>query len=152
MWKRNLLRAKQRKKKKKSKKRKSDDAVEDMQTDVPTETPKKKMKSNGIFGEGRLNDTLESIDDSDSPFKWKDAIYKVVKNMPDDGIKINKLQKKVISEYFVSCEGTHKSEKEVCVLFKSKLKSSRKCLVVGDRVRLRKNDQNFKLKLSLLLG
>merc|ERR1739838_1078383 len=123
---------------KKSKKRKqsgndSDDAEEEMKTDISTETPKKKFKSNGIFGEGRLNDTLESS--NDSPFKWKDAIYKVVKDMPDDGIKMNKLQKKIISGYFAS-NGieTHKSKEEVCILFKSKLKSSRKCLVVGDKV------------------
>lgn len=128
-------------KKEKSKKRKHQkDEVEEMETESTEQTPKKKAKTNGIFGEGRLNDTLE-MTSCDSPFKWKDTIYSIVKDVPDDGIKINKLKKKVISAYFVSCvDGTHKTEEEVGVLFKSKLKSSRKCLMVGDKVRLRKND------------
>ncbi|CAL4069086.1 unnamed protein product, partial [Meganyctiphanes norvegica] len=132
------------KKEKKSKKRKqnhddTDDAVEDMQTDIQTESQKKKLKSNGFIGEGRLNDTLEINDGS--PFKWKDTIYKIVKDAADDGLKFNKLKKKVISEYFASCnDETNKNIEEVCVLFKNKLKSSRKCMLVGDRVKLRKND------------
>lgn len=131
-------------KKEKSKKRKhaekdTEDAVEEMQIEL-SQTPKKKVKTNGIFGEGRLNDTLEMT--CDSPFKWKDTIYSIVKNQQNEnGIKISKLKKKVISAYFASYEDeTHKTEEEVGVLFKNKLKSSRKCMLVGDKVRLRKND------------
>merc|ERR1719342_1913297 len=122
---------KNKEKKEKSKKRKhaekdTEDAVEEMQIES-MQTPKKKVKTNGIFGEGRLNDTLEMT--CDSPFKWKDTIYSIVKNQQNDGIKINKLKKKVISAYFASYEdGTHKTEEEVGVLFKNKLKSSRKCM------------------------
>lgn len=73
-------------------------------------------------------------------FKWKVAISQVLQDAPEKGMKMTKLQRKILSLYFTAnSESSHvKSENEVAAMLKNKLKKRNdKYIVCKDRVKLR---------------
>lgn len=73
-------------------------------------------------------------------FKWKVAISQVLQDAPEKGMKMTKLQRKILSLYFTANSGSShvKSENEVAAMLKNKLKKRNdKYIVCKDRVKLR---------------
>lgn len=91
-------------------------------------------------GEDENSNKLESIAKPSGIFKWKMAISQILEDAPEKGMKITKLQRKVLSLYYTAnSDTTHvKSENEVAAILKKKLETRNdKYIVCNDRVKLR---------------
>jgi len=136
--------------KKKSKKSKDKDvdscASEETSEKENVETKKSKKKKKDKENDGSLKrkreeDTMEVDDDAEdvSPvkkikFDWDETITRVLQQKGNE-MKLNKLKKKCVSEFFALHEGTHKSQEEIGAKFDKKLKK-KKYTVLKDRVKL----------------
>merc|ERR1712025_80806 len=113
------------------------------------ETKKSKKKKKGKENDGSLKrkreeDTMEVDNDAEdiSPvkkikFDWDETITRVLQQKGNE-MKLNKLKKKCVSEFFALHEGTHKTQEEIGAKFDKKLKK-KKYTVLKDRVKLNLN-------------
>merc|ERR1712112_778144 len=139
--------------KKKSKKSKDKDvdscASEETSEKENVETKKSKKKKKDKENDGSLKrkreeDTMEVENDAEeaSPvkkikFDWDETIKRVLQQKGNE-MKLNKLKKKCIGEFFALHEGTHKTQDEIGAKFDKKLKK-KKYTVLKDRVKLNLN-------------
>merc|ERR1712227_813630 len=106
---------------------------------------KKKDKENkGSLKRKREDDTMEVDNDGEeaSPvkkikFDWDETITRVLQQKGNE-MKLNKLKKKCVSEFFALHEGTHKTQEEIGAKFDKKLKK-KKYSVLKDKVKLNLN-------------
>merc|ERR1719499_2421974 len=73
-------------------------------------------------------------------FDWDEVITSLLMKKDDKEMKLNKLKKKCLSEFFSSNEGTHKTQEGVGAKFDKKLKK-RKYRLLKDRVKLIVDDE-----------
>merc|ERR1712025_1437852 len=139
--------------KKKSKKSKDKDvdscASEETSEKENVETKKSKKKKKDKENDGSLKrkreeDTMEVDNDAEdvSPvkkikFDWDETITRVLQQKGNE-MKLSKLKKKCVSEFFALHEGTHKTQEEIGAKFDKKLKK-KKYTVLKDRVKLNLN-------------
>merc|ERR1712106_321626 len=140
------------KKKKKDKSETMDDDVEMDEDDGSKKKPKKERKKDKlkalekeVNGDENKNnkrkrdDTMEEDEDESdlkkTKFDWDDVITGLLKNKDGNEMKLNKLKKKCVNEFFSLNEGTHKTAEEVGAKFDKKLKK-RKYRLLKDKVRL----------------
>merc|ERR1719348_2420908 len=122
-------------KKEKKKKKKKDKKLPDTTEDVNTK-PSRKRKSSDA-GE---NDEDGTTKEEESPvkkakFDWDEVITACLKEKDGNEMKLVKLKKKCLREYFSVHEGTHKTKEEVGAKFDKKVKK-RSYKVLKDRVKL----------------
>merc|ERR1719193_190389 len=117
-------------KKEKKKKKKLSDTTEN----VDTKTSRKRKSSDA--GENEDSTTK----DEESPvkkakFDWDEVITACLKEKDGNEMKLVKLKKKCLREYFSAHEGTHKSKEEVGAKFDKKV-NKRSYKVLKDRIKL----------------
>merc|ERR1711935_542189 len=128
--------------KKKSKKERKKDKLISLEEENASEetsekenTEKKSKKNN----KRKRDDTMDvDEDESDlkkTKFDWDDVITGLLKNKDGNEMKLNKLKKKCVNEFFPLNEGTHKTAEEVGAKFDKKLQK-RKYRLLKDKVRL----------------
>merc|ERR1712192_37470 len=126
-------------KKEKKKKKKKDKKLEETTEDVNTKPNSRKRKSSDR-DENKDGGATKEEDDEESPpkkvkFDWDEVITACLKEKDGNEMKLVKLKKKCLREYFSAHEGTHKSKEEVGAKFDKKLKK-RSYKVLKDRIKL----------------
>lgn len=144
--------------KKKKKRKKGDDSLEQVveiveakkkkkkkgvisQEEVPPQGTENKIENGTIATNG--NHVLEeaSPEEPQHPalFKWTNAIKRVLKEAPEEGLKLNKLQRKVFSLYYSAYGDAPnvKSKQELVALLSHKLNKKDKFIMEKCRVKLR---------------
>lgn len=105
---------------------------------------KDKQKEKEVEDENKNNkrkrdDTMEVDEDETSPkktkFDWDEVITGLLMQKDGNEMKLNKLKKKCVSEFFSLNDGTHKTAEEVGAKFDQKLKK-RRYRLLKDRVKL----------------
>ena len=76
-------------------------------------------------------------------FDWDEIISSLLEKKEGNEMKLNKLKKKCVGEYFAQHEGTHKTLEEIGAKFDKKLKK-RKFRVLKDKVKLILDDTEKK--------
>merc|ERR1712042_176374 len=142
-------------KKEKRKLQEEDNASEETSEKENTEKISKKKKKDKnkeqavVEDENKNNkrkgdEEMEVDEDESSPkktkFDWDEVITSLLMKKDDKEMKLNKLKKKCLSEFFSSNEGTHKTQEEVGAKFDKKLKK-RKYRLLKDRVKLIVDDE-----------
>jgi len=143
-------------KKEKRKLQEEDNASEETSEKENTEKISKKKKKKDknkeqavVEDENKNNkrkrdEEMEVDEDESSPkktkFDWDEVITSLLMKKDDKEMKLNKLKKKCLSEFFSSNEGTHKTPEEVGAKFDKKLKK-RKYRLLKDRVKLIVDDE-----------
>lgn len=127
--------------KKKGRKRKADDEEAAMAED--SHEPQKKAKKAKDDQESKENsNTSTNLDDSNSngplKFNWENTIEALLKKKGE--MKLNKLKKKVIAEYYHFHDGASvKSEQDLLAKVSKKLTKNKKFKVLKDSVSLSKD-------------
>merc|ERR1712012_143212 len=121
---------KEKKKKKKEKKLLGSATAEASDT---TKSRKRKNSETGEDEESSQND-VETVSKK-AKFDWDEVITGCLKGKSGNEMKLVKLKKKCLREYFSVHEGTHKTKEEVGAKFDKKLKK-RSYKVLKDRVKL----------------
>merc|ERR1712130_786156 len=128
-------------KKEKRKLQEEDNASEETSEKENTEKNSKKKKKNN---KRKRDEEMEVDEDESSPkktkFDWDEVITSLLMKKDDKEMKLNKLKKKCLSEFFSSNEGTHKTQEEVGAKFDKKLKKRKYRLPKG-RVKLIVDDE-----------
>merc|ERR1712042_170668 len=141
-------------KKEKRKLQEEDNASEETSEKENTEKISKKKKKKDKNKEQAVvedknnkrkrDEEMEVDEDESSPkktkFDWDEVITSLLMKKDDKEMKLNKLKKKCLSEFFSSNEGTHKTPEEVGAKFDKKLKK-RKYRLLKDRVKLIVDDE-----------
>merc|ERR1719278_1805738 len=87
----------------------------------------------------KRDEEMEVDEDASSPkktkFDWDEVITSLLMQKDDKEMKLNKLKKKCVNEFFSANEGTHKTTEEVGAKFDKKMKK-RKYRVLKDKVKL----------------
>merc|ERR1719234_559138 len=126
-------------KKEKKKKKKKDKKLEETAEDVNIKPSSRKRKSSDRDENEDDGATKEEEDDESPPkkvkFDWDEVITACLKEKDGNEMKLVKLKKKCLREYFSAHEGTHKSKEEVGAKFDKKLKK-RSYKVLKDRIKL----------------
>ena len=136
---------------KKKKKRKGDDSVVEGEEQQVIETKKSKKKkekdntqestftTNGNHIRGEENEE-QTETQSKSAFKWSVAINKVLVDAPEEGLKMSKLQRKVLSLYYAfHGDATNvKTKEELSIILHKKLNKKNKFVMYKDKVKLQK--------------
>jgi len=122
-------------KKEKKKKKKKDKKLEETTEDVNTK-PSRKRKSS----DRDENEDGASKEDEESPpkkvkFDWDEVITACLKEKDGNEMKLVKLKKKCLREYFSAHEGTHKTKEEIGAKFDKRVKK-RSYKVLKDRIKL----------------
>ena len=122
-------------KKEKKKKKKKDKKLEETTEDVNIK-PSCKRKSS----DRDENEDGASKEDEESPpkkvkFDWDEVITACLKEKDGNEMKLVKLKKKCLKEYFSAHEGTHKTKEEVGAKFDKKV-NKRSYKVLKDRIKL----------------
>lgn len=93
-----------------------------------------------VLGKGKENLVEPAEPPHPAVFKWTPAIKRVLKEAPEEGLKISKLQKKVFSIYYSTYSEAPnvKSKEELVPLLSRKLKKKNKFVMQKDRVKLQK--------------
>ena len=122
-------------KKEKKKKKKKDKKLPDTTEDVNTK-PSRKRKSSDA-GE---NDKDGTTKEEESPvkkakFDWDEVITACLKEKDGNEMKLVKLKKKCLREYFSAHEGSHKTKEEIGAKFDKKV-NKRSYKVLKDRIKL----------------
>jgi len=121
------------KKKNKKEKNKDKEKIEDKVVDENKNNKRKR------------DEEMDVDEDESSPkktkFDWDEVITGLLMKKEDNEMKLNKLKKKCVNEFFSFYEGTHKTHEEVGAKFDKKLKK-RKYRVLKDRVKLILDDKN----------
>merc|ERR1719370_360044 len=121
-------------KKEKKKKKKKEKKLSDTTQNVDTKTSRKRKSSDA--GENEDSTTK----DEESPpkkvkFDWDEVITACLKEKDGNEMKLVKLKKKCLKEYFSAHEGTHKTKEEVGAKFDKKV-NKRSYKVLKDRIKL----------------
>merc|ERR1719209_2379746 len=129
LLKRRMKKGKKRKRRKRKKDKKLPETIEDTKTS-------RKRKSSDV-GENEDGGTTK---DDESPvkkakFDWDEVITACLKEKDGNEMKLVKLKKKCLREYFSVHEGTHKTKEEVGAKFDKKVKK-RSYKVLKDMVKL----------------
>ena len=122
-------------KKEKKKKKKKDKKLEETTEDVNTK-PSRKRKSS----DRDENEDGAAKEDEESPpkkvkFDWDEVITACLKEKDGNEMKLVKLKKKCLREYFSAHEGTHKTKEEIGAKFDKRVKK-RSYKVLKDRIKL----------------
>lgn len=127
---------------KKKKKKKGDISQEEA---IPQEQDRENKIKNGAIatnGNHALANGNESAAErqQSGAFKWTSAIKRVLKEAPEEGLKLSKLQRKVFSLYHSACgeDSNVKSKEELIVLLNHKLKKKNMFIMQKDKVKLHK--------------
>jgi len=125
-----------------------EDTSEKENTDKNTKKKKKKLDkveedevaSTDNKLKRKIDESMEVDEDASSPpkkvkFDWDDTITKLLMNKDGNEMKLKKLKKKCVSEFFSQNEDTHKTAEEVGSKFDKKLKK-RKFRLLKDKVKL----------------
>jgi len=147
------------KKEKKKKKKKGKENAEEaaMETTEPVPEPAKKQKKGKKrkHEEDNLNETANGADDTmevdnepaakKTKFDW-DVIIQAVLSKKGNQMKLKKLKKKCVSEYFVQNPSAHQTPEQIGVKFDKKINKRQKYKVLGDEVHLvvEQNEENTK--------
>lgn len=144
--------------KKKSKKERKKDKLKSLEEENASEETSEKENSENISkkkkkkekekkvsedenknNKRKRDETMEVDEDESSPkkskFDWDEVITSLLMNKDGNEMKLNKLKKKCVSEFFSLNEGTHKTTEEVGAKFDKKLKK-RKYRLLKDKVKL----------------
>lgn len=128
--------------KKKKKKNKETEVTEekmDLDADIDLEDKKaSKKRKREENGEESINDGGESSPKK-SKFDWDEVITECLKTKEGNEMKLSKLKKKCVNEFFSRNEETHKTAEEIGAKFDKKLKK-RKYRLLKDRVKLITDD------------
>jgi len=118
-------------KEKGSKKKKKKDKNKEMEKEESEDLNKNKKR--------KRDEEMEVDEDASDPkktkFDWDEVITSLLMQKEDKEMKLNKLKKKCVNEFFSANEGTHKTTEEVGAKFDKKLKK-RKYRLLKDRVKL----------------
>ena len=122
-------------KKEKKKKKKKDKKLEETTEDANTK-PSRKRKSS----DRDENEDGAAKEDEESPpkkvkFDWDEVITACLKEKDGNEMKLVKLKKKCLREYFSAHEGTHKTKEEIGAKFDKRVKK-RSYKVLKDRIKL----------------
>merc|ERR1719233_339306 len=122
-------------KKEKKKKKKKDKKLEETTEDANAK-PSRKRKSS----DRDENEDGASKEDEESPpkkvkFDWDEVITACLKEKDGNEMKLVKLKKKCLREYFSAHEGTHKTKEEIGAKFDKRVKK-RSYKVLKDRIKL----------------
>ena len=136
---------KKEKKKKKKKDKQLPETVED------TKTSRKRKSSDA--GDGEDGGTTK---DDESPIKkakfdWDEVITACLKEKDSNEMKLVKLKKKCLREYFSAHEGTHKTKEEIGAKFDKKVKK-RSYKVLKDRIKLVGEEDDEKSEEEVMQG
>jgi len=136
---------KKEKKKKKKKDKKLLETVED------TETSRKRKSSDAGDGEdgGTTKDDESSV--KKAKFDWDEVITACLKEKDSNEMKLVKLKKKCLREYFSAHEGTHKTKEEIGAKFDKKVKK-RSYKVLKDRIKLVGEEDDEKSEEEVMQG
>ena len=117
----------------KKKKKKRDREMLEKTEEIDEPKNAKKRKHEEI--EEETNDDDLNSQSKKTKFDWDEVISSCLKQKDDQEMKLVKLKKKCLKEFFSQHEGTHKTEAEIGAKFDKKLK--KRCYrVLKDRVRL----------------
>merc|ERR1712013_503442 len=93
----------------------------------------------------KRDEEMEVDEDASQPkktkFDWDEVITSLLMQKEDKEMKLNKLKKKCVNEFFSANEGTHKTPEEVGAKFDKKLKK-RKYRLLKDKVKLVVTDED----------
>ena len=136
---------KKEKKKKKKKDKQLPETVED------TETSRKRKSSDAGDGEdgGTTKDDESSV--KKAKFDWDEVITACLKEKDSNEMKLVKLKKKCLREYFSAHEGTHKTKEEIGAKFDKKVKK-RSYKVLKDRIKLVGEEDDEKSEEEVMQG
>ena len=129
-------------KKEKKKKKKKDRQLAESGEDVNTNKSRKRKSSDG----GENEDGATKAEESPAKkikFDWDDVITACLKEKDGNGMKLVKLKKKCLREYFSAHEGTHKTKEEVGAKFDKKV-NKRSYKMLKDRVKLVEQEDDEK--------
>merc|ERR1719234_960911 len=122
------------------KKEKKDKKLEETTEDVNTKPSSRKRKSSDRDENEDGGAAKEEEDDESPPkkvkFDWDEVITACLKEKDGNEMKLVKLKKKCLREYFSAHEGTHKSKEEVGAKFDKKMKNKSSYKVLKDRIKL----------------
>merc|ERR1719500_2208016 len=138
-------------KKEKKKKKKKDKKLEETTEDVNTK-PSRKRKSS----DRDENEDGASKEDEESPpkkvkFDWDEVITACLKEKDGNEMKLVKLKKKCLREYFSAHEGTHKTKGEIGAKFDKRVKK-RSYKVLKDRIKLVGEEDDEKSEEEVMQG
>merc|ERR1719500_1522666 len=136
-------------KKEKKKKRKKDKKLPETIEDTKTS---RKRKSSDV-GENEDGGTTK---DDESPvkkakFDWDEVITACLKEKDGNEMKLVKLKKKCLREYFSAHEGTHKTKEEIGAKFDKRVKK-RSYKVLKDRIKLVGEEDDEKSEEEVMQG
>jgi len=124
----------------------SEETSEKENTNISKKKQKKKQKEQSDINNDenqnrkrKRDDDMEVDEEISSPkkskFDWDEVISSLLEKKEGQEMKLNKLKKKCVGEYFAQHEGTHKTLEEIGAKFDKKLKK-RKFRVLKDKVKL----------------
>lgn len=124
----------------------SEETSEKENTNISKKKQKKKQKEQSDINNDenqnrkrKRDDDMEVDEEISSPkktkFDWDEVISSLLEKKEGKEMKLNKLKKKCVGEYFAQHEGTHKTLEEIGAKFDKKLKK-RKFRVLKDKVKL----------------
>jgi len=146
---------KEKKKKQKKGKENEETPLEEVPAIQPTKKEKKGKKrkhENGGNSSADLNGTADDTmevdngEEEDGPaakkvkFDW-DATIQAVLSKKDNQMKLKKLKKKCVSEYFVQNPNAHQTPEQIGAKFDKKINKRQNYKVVGDEVHLNTRDE-----------
>merc|ERR1712025_785258 len=119
-----------------TKKKKKKDKNKEVEKDESEDLNKNKKR--------KRDEEMEVDEDASQPkktkFDWDEVITSLLMQKEDKEMKLNKLKKKCVNEFFSANEGTHKTPEEVGAKFDKKLKK-RKYRLLKDKVKLIVDDE-----------
>jgi len=125
------------KKSKKSKKKKENEEETSEKENKENTAKKRKIED--------CDETMEVENGESSPkkskFDWDEVITACLQSKEGNEMKLVKLKKKCVNEYFSRNEGTHKSKEDIGAKFDKKLKK-RKYKILKDRVKLSTEEES----------
>ena len=122
-------------KKEKKKKKKKDKKLEETTKDVNTKPSRKRKSSDRDESEDGASKEDEESPPKKVKFDWDEVITACLKEKDGNEMKLVKLKKKCLREYFSAHEGTHKTKEEIGAKFDKRVKK-RSYKVLKDRIKL----------------
>merc|ERR1712096_132824 len=122
-----------------SEKENTDKISKKKQKKMDKEKEKESLEDEKNNKKRKRDETMEVDEEESSPkkskFDWDDVITGLLLQKDGNEMKLNKLKKKCVSEFFSQNEGTHKTAEEVGSKFDKKLKK-RRYRLLKDKVKL----------------
>jgi len=139
--------------KKKKKKGKENEVVEEKQEiqiqpqeEIKLKKGKKRKAEEDSTNDNTNDDTLMEVENEEpaskkTKFDWDDVIGQVLAKKGNQ-MKLKKLKKKCVSEYFVQNPSAHQSSEQIAAKFDKKINKRQKYKIVGEDVMLNTRDQS----------